>query len=220
MSGTSDTENMGSAKYQLLKAVQHSDRNGAVRSPRNLPGKLASAHLIRAHLCGVILIGKGGTINVEGNRMFDRVHAVCSEVDARTQAGFLVLFRGSLEFISGGKVQTLRAVNLNRVMAIGRKDNKTVRIISVIRGPHTIGKYLVRSCQNPRANNGRGVCSSGGGRLCSSGESRHAEKSEKRETSDLHTANVAIIRGPHNLIVLNAWLSENYVFRPGWQKCR
>ena len=220
MSGTSDTENMGSAKYQLLKAVQHSDRNGAVRSPRNLPGKLASAHLIRAHLCGVILIGKGGTINVEGNRMFDRVHAVCSEVDARTQAGFLVLFRGSLEFISGGKLQTLCTIDLNRVMAIGSKDNKTVRVISVIRSAHTIWEHLVRCGQNPRADNGRRLCSSGGRRLCSSGESRHAEKSEKRETSDLHAANVAIIERPHNLIVLNAWLSESYAFLPGWQKCR
>ncbi len=203
---------MGSAKSQLLKAVQHSDRNGAVGSRRNLPGKLASTHLIRAHLCGVILIGKGRTIYVENDRMFNRVHAVCSEVDARTKRGCFVLFGGSLQFISGGKLQTLCTIDLNRVMAIGSKDNKTVRIRSVIRSARTVWKYLVRSGQSPRADNGR--------RLRSSGESRHAEKSEKREMSDLHAATVAINQERHNLILLNASLSAIYVSPPGWQKCR
>lgn len=196
-------------KSRLLKAVQHRYRNGAVRSRRNLPGELASALLIRAHLCGVILIGKGRSINVEGDRMFNRVQAVCSEMDALTKRGVFVLFRGALEFVSRGKLQSFRTIDLNRVMAIGSKDNKTVRIISIIRSARTIWKYLVRSGQNPRANNGR--------RLRSSGKSRHAEKSEKREISVLHVANVAINQEPHNLILLNASLSAIYVSAHGRQ---
>jgi hypothetical protein len=201
-----------SAKSHLLKALQHSNRNGAVRSRRNLPGKLASAHLIRAHLCGVILIGKRRTIDVEGDRMLNGVQAVGSKVDARAESSFFVLFRSSLEFISRGKLHTLCTIDLNRVVAIGSEDDKAVRIISVIRSARTIWKYLIRSGQNPRANNG--------GRLCSSGQSRHAEKSDKRKIYDLHVANVAINQEPHNLILFNPSLSAIYVSPPGSLKCR
>jgi hypothetical protein len=199
-------------EFWLLKAAQHGDWNGAVRPRCNFPGKLVSAHLIRAHLGGVILIGKRRTIDVEGDRMLGGVQAVCSEVDARAERSFFVLFRSSLEFISRGKLPTLRTIDLNRVMAIGSEDDKTVRTISIIRVARTIWEYLVCSGQNPGANNGRG--------LCSSAKSRRAEKSEKQEISDLHAANVAISQGPHNLIVLNALLSAIYVSPPGWRKCR
>jgi len=84
---------MGSEKSQLLNAVQRGDRNGAVRSRRNLPGKLTSAHFIRAHLCGVILIGKRRTIDVEGDGMLNRIQAVCSEVDACVERSLFVFFR-------------------------------------------------------------------------------------------------------------------------------
>src|SRR5581483_2709336 len=159
-----------------------------------------------------VLIGKRRTINVEGYRMFDRVQVVCSEVDARTKRCFLVLFGGSLDFVSRGKPQTLCAIDLNRVMAIGSKDNKTVWMISVIGSARTIWKHFVRFGQNPCAGNGR--------RLCGGSEGRHAEKSEEREISDLHAANVAINQVPHNLILLNPSLSAVYVSRPCWQKCR
>jgi len=203
---------MGSAKSQLLKAVQHRNRNGAVRSRRNLPGKLASAHRIGAHLCSVILIGKGSAIDVEGDRMLNRVHAVCSKVDARAETSFFVLFRSSLELVSRGKLQALCTIDLNRIMTIGCEDDKAVRVIAVIRSARAIGQYLVRSGYNP--------CADNGGRLCRSGESRDAEKREKRAISDLHAANVATNQEPHNLILLNASLSAIYLSPPGWQRCR
>jgi len=204
----------------LWKAAQHCDRNRAVGSRCNLPGKLASAHLIRAYLCGAILIGKGSMFNVEGDRMIYRVQSVSSEVDARTETGLFVFLSGPLEFISRGKLQTRCTIDLNRVMAVGGKDHKALRMISVIRSVHAIGKYFVRSGQHPCANNGRRFSSGGGRRLCRSSEGRHAEKNKKREMSGLHAANVAINQGRHNLILLNPWLSAIYVSAWGWQKCR
>jgi hypothetical protein len=210
--GSFVVECLACAKFWLLKAMQHRDWNRTVRPRCDSPRKLVSAHLIRAHLSSVILIGKRRTIDVEGDRVLVRVHAVSSEVDARAETSFFVLVRGSLELISRGKLQTLCTIDLNRVMAIGSEDDKTVGIISVIRSPRTVWEYLVRSGQNPRASNRRG--------LRSSGKSRHAEKSEEEEISDLHAANVAISQGLHNLIVLNASVSAIYASLPGWWKSR
>jgi hypothetical protein len=82
--------------------MQDGDRNGAVRSSRDLPGEFVVLHLVRTHLGGVIPIGEGRAVDVKSDRVLDGVHTVSTEVDARAESGFFVFFRRSFEFVSGG----------------------------------------------------------------------------------------------------------------------
>jgi len=58
---------------------------------------------------------------------------VAPEVDTGAERCLLVLFRSSLQFVSGRELETLSAVNLHRVVTIAGEDDKTMRTVSVIR---------------------------------------------------------------------------------------
>jgi hypothetical protein len=70
---------------------------------------------------------------VKGDRGFGGIDSVTIEVDARGDRCLLVLFCSSLEFVSGRELETVGAVDLHRVITIAGEDDKSMRVVAVIR---------------------------------------------------------------------------------------
>jgi hypothetical protein len=71
--------------------------------------------------------------------------AKSSKVDARTEGGFFIFFRRSLEFVSRGELQVVSPIDLDTVMAIDSKDNETMRVVSIVGYARTTGRSLSAS---------------------------------------------------------------------------
>ena len=184
--------------------MQNGNGNGAVGTGCNLPGKFVAPYLVRANLRGVILIGKRRPIDVKGDRGFGGIESVTAEVDTRAERRVLVLFRSSLQFVTGREIETLSAVDLHRVVTIAGEDDKSMRVVSVIRHSSAVWEQFLGSGEDPCACDGR--------RLSSGHYRAKQQNGKKRETLDRHEANVPIERPAHNLIVLNALVSATYAF--------
>jgi hypothetical protein len=135
--------------------MQNGNWNGTVGTGSNLPGKFVANYFVRANLRGVILIGKRRSIDVKRDRGFIGIESVASEMDAGAERCLLVLFRSSLQFVSGRELETLSAVNLHRVLTIAGEDDKPMRTVSVIRHSGAVWKKLFGLGKNPSAGDGR-----------------------------------------------------------------
>ena len=138
--------------------MQNGNGNGTVGTRCDLPGKLVAPDLVRAHLRGVILIGKRRPIDVKGDRGVGGIDGVTAEVDTRAEGCLLVLFRSSLQFVTGREPETFGAVDLHRVVTIAGEDDKSMRVVAVIRHSRAIREQPVGSCENPCACDGRRLC--------------------------------------------------------------
>jgi len=132
-------------------AMQNGNWNGTVGTGCNLPGKFVANYLVRANLRGVILIGKRRSIDVKRDRGFGGIESIVPEVDTGAERCLLVLFRSSLQFVSGRELETLSAVNLHRVVTIAGEDDKPMWTVSVIRHSGAVRKKLFGLGENPSA---------------------------------------------------------------------
>src|SRR5437763_1425994 len=132
---------------------QAGDGDGAVGPGRDLPGKLIAFQVIGTHLRGVVPIGEGSPVDVKGDRAFGGIDGVTAKVNTHAERGLLVFLRSPFEFVSGGKPWAFAAVDLDRVVSIGREDDESVRAGSVVGSASAVGKQALGGGEGPRTDN-------------------------------------------------------------------
>src|SRR4051812_40139545 len=137
----------------LSNALQAGDGDGAVGPGRDLPGKLIAFQVIRAHLSGVVPIGERSPVDMKRDRAFGGIDGVTAKVNTHAERSLLVFLRSPFEFVSGRKPWAFGAVDLDRVVSIGREDDESVRAGSVIGNASAVGNQALGGGEGPRTDN-------------------------------------------------------------------
>src|SRR3954453_4096998 len=172
----------------LSKASQAGDGDGAVGPGGDLPGKLIAFQVIRAHLSGVVPIGERSAVDVKRDRAFGGIDGVTAKVNTHAQRGLLVFFRSPFEFVSGRKPWAFSAVDLDRVVSIGRENDESMRAGSVVGNASAVGKQALGGGEGPRTDNAtdnasdnRGAVSAAGRALRSLRSADHGRNKRQEE---------------------------------------
>src|SRR5436305_1057445 len=137
----------------LSHPPQAGDGDGTVGPRRDLPGKLIAFQVICAHLRGVVPIGERSPVDVKRDRAFGGIDGVTAKVNTHAERGVLVFLRSPFKFVSGRKPWAFGAIDLDRVVSIGREDDESVRAGSVVGNASAVGKQALGGGEGPRPNN-------------------------------------------------------------------
>src|SRR3954453_20139969 len=170
----------------LSKASQAGDGDGAVGPGGDLPGKLIAFQVIGAHLSGVVPIGERSPVDVKRDRAFGGIDGVTAKVNTHAERGVLVFLRSAFEFVSRRKPWAFGAVDLDRVVSIGREDDESVRTGSVVGNASAVGKQALGGGEGPSTDNAsdnRGGVSAAGLALRSLRSADHGRNERQEENN-------------------------------------
>src|SRR3569623_3783524 len=89
--------------------------------------------------------------------MLDRIDVVASETRAHAENRVLILLRRSAELVAGRELHASGAVDLERIVAVGREDDEAVRFDAIVLNARAVREQLVRAGELPGADD-QSIC--------------------------------------------------------------